>query len=295
MIGCLDCESLEELDSFLKTDVESILHENRIDFNRFLRKQGLVQLKIDIGKNANPKVQLIRQQLSRVFAVFFARAKNKAANAVEEETKKLGKKLTNKEKLAALAFIAIQWQELLDGVYLDLLAAAQLGIEEGLTQLGITDDVDKADLLQQAETYAKERSAEMIGLEYVGNNLLENPVANFVISETTKDDLIDVVDRAVEEELTLEQLQTMIRTAATFSDLRATLIANNEVALAQVNLHLKTWRKFGVKNVNVELSSLHSVVDECDEIVAGGPYAISNVPIIPAHPNCMCTIVGVEE
>ena len=283
MNGCAECSVSDELAEKKKADTK-------------LYKKAIQPLRIDIGKTtANPKTQLIRQQLSRVFAVFFAKSKDLAAVAAGKEARKL-QKITKEEeqKIALAAYAAIKWGELVDGVYLDLLAAAQAGIEEGINQLGSVPVDDKESLLTEAEVYAKERAAEMIGKQYIDNKLLDDPNARWVIAETTKDDLADIVTQATEKELSIEELEKMIRLAGTFSDARAQMIAQNETALAQTKLHLNTWKTFGIQLVNVVLSDRHAVVDECDLLVAKNPWPIANAPVIPNHVNCECCLIGLE-
>lgn len=242
----------------------------------------------------DPKLQLIQQQLSRVFAIFFAGAKHDAAKAAVKKVKQLTKaEVSTDEEIALAAFLAIEWAKLYDAVKIDLFGAVQAGIDNALTQESYAIGTRK-EMLKYADAYASARAAEMIGKKVVNDKLVDNSNAVFVISKTTEDDLNDIVDRAMKSDLTMEQLEQRIVSAGTFSDMRAKLIAKNEVALAQVKGALVVWKHIGVKQVNVVLSNRHVVPDQCDKHSAGSPYDIDKVPMIPSHPNCECSLEVVE-
>lgn len=62
----------------------------------------------------------------------------------------------------------------------------------------------------------------------------------------------------------------------------------SQVAFAQD----KDW----VSGVNITLSPIHSDVDECDDLAAGGPYDADEAgQLIPAHPHCMCYITPIID
>jgi hypothetical protein len=280
-----------------------LLSEDSDDPNYFTKFTDNIHiLQINSGE-PSPKFQLIRQQLARVLAVFFAKAKRKAANAALNKTRefvKFGKteQLTEEQKkeIILAAYLAIQWNELVAGVMTDLLAAAQSGGADGLMQFDDTSEQSLTEVNAMATEYARKRAAEMIGKRYEGDDLVTDREAKFVIADTTSDDLHDIIEQALENEESLTQLQDRILTAGTFSDLRSQFIAKTEVQMAQVYGHLGAWKNTGkVVAVNVVLSDLHDVYDQCDEIVAGNPYSIDSVPSIPSHPNCRCLLQVVEQ
>jgi hypothetical protein len=259
-----------------------------------------IQEKIIQIANPNPKFQLIRQQMARVLAVFFSKAKKKAAHAAIHKTAEFGKfvkktSLTEEQKKEIIfaAYAAISWQQLVDGMEVDLFAAAQTGAAEGLVQTMNPLELDLQSMNQEAKDYATKRSAEMIGMRYEDDKLVADPKAKFDISATTKDDLTDIIEESFSKDETLAELTDRILTAATFSDLRAQFIAKQEVGMAQVYGHTAAWKSSKqVQFVNVVLSDAHVVVDFCDQLVAGNPYPIDNVPLIPAHPSCQCLIIA---
>ena len=287
MNGCNDCSLINLL-------------AEQSDFESYFAKSDIVPLEIRI-KDPNPRFQLIRQQLARVFAMFFAKAKKKAVAAALTKTRefvKFGKteQLTEKQKEAIIlaAYTAIRWNELIDGVTTDLLAAAQSGAAEGLIQVQDSSEETVAKVNDFSQEYARNRAAEMIGKKYEEDTLVENPTAKFVIANTTKDDLRDVIEQSFEKQETLTELQERILNAATFSDLRSQLIATNEVALAQVAGNLVAWKN-QVSKVAIRLSDDHTVYDQCDLLVENGPYDINHVPLIPSHPHCHCVLYAINE
>lgn len=46
-----------------------------------------------------------------------------------------------------------------------------------------------------------------------------------------------------------------------------------------------------VVGAEVRLSPAHKCCDQCDDIAAGGPYTLENVPVPPFHSHCMCSII----
>lgn len=69
------------------------------------------------------------------------------------------------------------------------------------------------------------------------------------------------------------------------------------VARTEMNrAYMKSAVKFAtdkpwVSTVNIDLSRVHTVADECDTLAAGGPYTPQKAEeLIPAHPHCGCSI-----
>src|SRR5271167_2853368 len=141
--GCFDCQTaqnyhdhttkLEKFNACCESEVPYILGR--------VRKSEIYPLVIDLG-NPSPKTQLVRQQMARVLAVFFAGAKSKAAKAAGKEAKERGfLKVTDDEKaIALIAYLAIEWDDLVNGMVTDLMAAYQIGVADAMMQLGITDE-----------------------------------------------------------------------------------------------------------------------------------------------------------
>lgn len=250
--------------------------------------------------NPNPKFQLIRQQLARVLAVFFAKNKIKAANAAVKIARSFTKTdipSDKKKEIALAAYLAISWDDLIDNIEVDLKAAAQAGAIEGLMQLNAKENGLFSSADNISSVYAKNRAVEIIGKKYDDSKIVDNPDAKFVIAKTTKDDLEDIVEKATKDEVSIEELENRILAAGTFSDLRSQLISKTETAMAQVKGHTSVWAEYPqtLSKVAIKLSDDHDVYDICDELSENGPYEISNMPLIPAHPNCACSVIGIVK
>ena len=291
MSGCSACEAFQYIKTFDSEQFE------KLPFRSLTIRKGAITapLEIQIG-NQSPKIQLIRQQLARALAVFFAKEKNKAAKAAAEKYKEIEKANSSERDIviAYAAYNAIQWNLLINAVKTDLLAAAQAGAEEGLSQLGESSEELKQSINATLEEYAEDRAAEMVGKKYIGQELVDDPAAKFVISESTRDDLEDLVSISLDKNESVEQMVERIISASTFNDIRSQLISKNETAMAQVKGHLAAWYLSNkVKRVGIKLSDAHTEIDECDDLAAK-TYLISECPVIPAHPNCMCTVIATE-
>ena len=287
MNGCEDCQCAEDY-----KDHSTKLEKN---FSKGVVTIGTHPLVIE-PQNPSPKAQLITQQMARMLAVFFSGAAKSAAVAAGKKAKEFTKiETTDEEKIALAAYLAIQWDEIVDSMTTSLMAAYLVGAEEALQQLGmVSQDINDA-ASKAAVEYANNRAAEMIGKKYVDEKLVESPSAKYVIANTTKDDLLDVVTQASQDDLSITEMMERIKMAGTFSDLRSQFIAKNERAVAQSVGHISMWKASGrIKLVNVVLSDAHNVYDLCDEHSSNGPYTLENCPIIPAHPYCACKVQVIE-
>lgn len=151
-----------------------------------------------------------------------------------------------------------------------------------------------------AMDYAKERSAELVGMKYVDGELVTNPNAKWAITDSTRNMLRDIVTEAFSKDTPLNEIVQDIKDAGVFSDDRAKMIAQTEIKFAQVGGNYASWKKSGlVKKVRSLLSANHIGPDECDENAEAGPIAFgTNFPSgqahSPFHPRCQCSVQAVE-
>lgn len=47
-----------------------------------------------------------------------------------------------------------------------------------------------------------------------------------------------------------------------------------------------------VETIDWVLSPSHPKIDICDDLAVGSPYPLDNVPSYPAHPHCLCVLIG---
>ncbi len=180
------------------------------------------------------------------------------------------------------------------------MAAGDAGIRRANTQLQVVDHAAIVKSQELARAYAHDRAAEMVGMKWVNGDLVQNPNAQWVISDTTRDEIRGLVEDAFADETKLSDLVDQIKESGAFSEARAELIATTEVANAQSKANYNVWGQTGVvETVRWMVSSLHVCCDECDDNEAAGvqPFGHgfpSGDDSPPAHPNCRCYLMAVK-
>lgn len=157
----------------------------------------------------------------------------------------------------------------------------------------IVDHVD-----ERAVDYAHERGAEMVGKKWVDGELVDNPASEWSIGETTRDNLRDLVEGAVEDGDSTQELMESIMAMGDFGEARAEMIARTELAFAHVAGNLEGWRTSGVVEKKQWIVGA-GCCDECaeldKEIVDLDEEFSSGDDGPPAHPNCRCDVVAFVE
>lgn len=158
----------------------------------------------------------------------------------------------------------------------------------------LTDQVNEA-----AVAWAKDRAAEMVGMKYLEDgSLVENPAAEWAITESTRELLRADVKAAIEEGLSTDELAARLAESYAFSDDRAEMIARTEIANADIEGSLIAYRESGVVDGKEWLlSSEHNEPDECDDAADMSPVPLDDdwggIGDPPVHPNCECDIIPV--
>jgi hypothetical protein len=130
-------------------------------------------------------------------------------------------------------------------------------------------------------------------MKWVDGELVENPDAQWAISDTTRDKLNNLVSGAFKKSTPLPDLVSDIQDADIFSASRAEMIARTEVSMAQNQGNLLGWKTSGlVKKIDWVLSSDHDDNSDCNcsDNAENGPYGLDDVPDFPDHPNCICNL-----
>src|SRR5208282_1016157 len=192
---------------------EGITPEEKALQDKRLRKEilrvGILPLEINPARHG--KLQLVGSQLMRAVYLFLVSAGQQAAKAAFQKAKEFNKITGDPDEISNAAFSAIDWKTLANNVNPDLLAAVEVGMSDGIAQLELKQDSDYVQKF--SSEYAQTRSAEMIGKRLVDGKLVDNPDARYAISETTRDDLRDVIANAIETNLPLEELESSIKMA----------------------------------------------------------------------------------
>lgn len=182
--------------------------------------------------------------------------------------------------------------------------AALSGVATAVLQLGV-DDVDLiSSINQQASDWARSRAAELVGMAYdEEGNLVPNPDAKWAISETTRQDIRDIIADAFEgnvnREDIVENIKQAIEDSRVFSDARAEMIAQTEIGRAQMGSGLDVWRKSGVvKKLLWECTGDDPcpicLINDGEEVDFGQPFPNGMMSTLDSHPNCSCLVRAVS-
>ena len=153
--------------------------------------------------------------------------------------------------------------------------------------------------------YASERAAELVGMKWVNGQLVQNPAAEWAISESTRTYLRQTVTKALKDGMTKEQLRDAIMNGTEFSEYRASMVAKTELSLSNAWANFYAVKAIGGKiKKRWILSADHGPedYDECDENAAAGDIDIdeafpSGDMTEPAHPHDECDVayIVIEE
>lgn len=172
------------------------------------------------------------------------------------------------------------------------------GGAQALIQIGIKDTDITEQVNARALEFAKNRAAELVGKKWSGGKLIDNPNAEYAITDGTRELLRSTVYQAIDERWSIDELATAIAEGNAFSEDRADLIARTEVARADVAGNMTGYRESGVVEKKVWLlSNDHDIDDECNDSADQGAIDLDedfvggDAP--PAHPGCLCDIAPV--
>jgi len=156
-------------------------------------------------------------------------------------------------------------------------SARQAAVDNGLT-------IDWTFIDPEAKRYAAERGAEMVGMKWVNGRLVENPNAAFVIDDTIRDGVRDMLAEALEEGWSFQEFSDHLEEAGLFGEARSTLIARTEMAIAMNVGRVSSYRMAGYEWVVVS-DAAECGGDECD--VDGEVWTLEEAEEEPlGHPNC---------
>lgn len=245
----------------------------------------------------------IHGEVAKIFAGQRERAKNKAKELMKARESELHKDASDHKKIAAEIYLTVAstWHELPAIAERALEQAALSGVTKGIVDLDITLGATIAAANQTARKYAEKRAAEMVGMNRnAEGDLVPNPNAKYPISETTRDEIRDIVKRGFEAETPIDEIVKSIEDAGAFSNERAKLIADTEVSTAQAKGNYAAWEESGlVLKKSWLLSADHDDDDLCDDNAEASPIDFDKVfpsgDLAPLqHPRCMCVLLAAE-
>lgn len=170
---------------------------------------------------------------------------------------------------------------------------------KSLVQLNIVEQAIVNVVNEAASEYAKHRAAEMVGKKWVDGKLVDNPNAEWVITDTTRDAIRKLMQDVIDGKMNMTDLRQAIVNAATFSKERAEMISRTELMSANAEGALKSF--FEAEKAGLKVKKLWNSDNEACPICvlntkAGALEIRSEFPsghiAPPAHPNCECVLVS---
>jgi hypothetical protein len=213
---------------------------------------------------------------------------------LEKQGRQLSKQLTKADKIDLS-----DWDTLVLVFKPQLEAVAKRAALQALAQLDITDSVSVDSVSEQALAFAEDRAAELVGKKFVDGKLVDNPDAEWAITDSTRDMLRDTIKSGVEDGLSTDLLAEKIQESYAFSAERAGMIARTELAYAHTQGNLQAWGESGVvEGKQSLLSSEHTGEDECNDAAEDGVIPLDDAFSTgddgpPYHTNCECALLAV--
>lgn len=170
----------------------------------------------------------------------------------------------------------------------------QNAVVSGLVQADVSDPAMLAKVDVIARDWAQNRAAEMVGMiRDDAGVLVANPDAKWAITDTTRETLKRIITEAFSDpSVTMEDITQAIDDSGIFSAERAAMIAQTEVATAQMQGTISIWQDSGMVDTVDVMLSIENPCDECKEIADAGPYRLDEIgPEFPFHPFCNCSLV----
>lgn len=229
--------------------------------------------------------------------MLFKTTRKKAAAALSAKYAELTKADEADEILNELDLDS--WVEIVSAAEAQMEVAGKAGVSRamGSINFGETEHPKDWQLAQEdAISYATDRAAELVGKKWVRGRLVDNPSAEWTISESTRDALRELVVSALRDGLTARDLSDRILESYTFSEARANAIARTEIIAAQAAGSMAAYRRSGqVQQKRWVLGSEHDIECDCDTNSEEGWIDLddefpSGDDAPPAHPNCVCDV-----
>lgn len=194
---------------------------------------------------------------------------------------------------------------IVDAVEGPLFELAVDGAKKALAGVGVTVEGDLVNQVNAAAVeFARNRSAELVGKRWVNGVLMDNPNAAYRISDTTRELLRGIISKGLEDNVGTPAIAENIQNSFAFSEKRADLIAQTEVANANEQSKLTGWRDARAAGLKIKKAWKTSGDDEvCPVCIANEAQGAidldedfqSGDDASPAHPRCECVTVPEVE
>ena len=258
---------------------------------------------INIGnENATATAAAAQGQIEEALKLAFASMRESLGDAAAEYLSSLDEVKPGDAEQVIDKFDEILqplWETLPAKIEQALIDVTSEGAVNALFDLAVTDRSFFTSVNRLALSWARNRSAEMVGMRWSGGQLVENTKAEWAISETTRDSIQNLVADIFKPDedgrrAGIPQLTDRIRNATDFSDARAETVARTEVKNAAIQGQWDAWKASGlIKEVDFIYAELSTVCELCIDLSEGSPYLLEECPhpVRDTHPNCNCSLV----
>lgn len=193
-----------------------------------------------------------------------------------------------------------EWDGLSDVVEPIIRRAAEDGAVAALLQVMPDPAVGMVtNIRSRAVKWAHDRAAEMVGMKWVGGELIQNPAAEWQITEGTREMIRAQVVEAMQNGDSVQELAGRLKESHAFSNTRARTIARTETAMADSMGNLIGWEETGLVAGKRWITAEDDKVSEiCNTngkmgVIGLHEHFAHDGMTPPAHPNCRCTVVPV--
>jgi hypothetical protein len=242
-------------------------------------------------KRAAPMAKNVARFLSKQGKKIAAQAAEAYSHVTKDDSDEINRIMSE---------LDLEWAALVSSVESSLQETASESAAATLAEVGVIDDGIFGKVNTAALEFAQERAAELVGMKYVDGELVANPNPGYAITETTRQELRNIIAKAFEDGMSPAQLETAIEESFQFSKQRAEMIARTELAAAHVGGALEAGKGSGVvTGKRILLGSEHEGPDECDLAAELGIVGLEDGFLgddgPPLHPNCVCGLELIYE
>ena len=193
------------------------------------------------------------------------------------------------------------WEELHGILTGGISTVATDGVKQGLLQLKIDEasmDAMLSQVNEKAVEFARQRAAELVGKQIRNGQVVDNPNADYSVTEATRAMIRADITQAMEEGWSNDALAEVLQDNYAFSELRAESIARTETAIADVEGNVMAYEDTGLVGGKEWLTApgccpacaeLDGKIVPLDGYFVPGSYR-KNVPL---HPGCRCDLLPV--
>lgn len=241
----------------------------------------------EVGRYVDARQGSLARKLGRILRRHAERVRAKVAKAYEHVAPKEAEKLHKaagderwRERLVEDLGSEDLGRDLEGELATAMRAAFRRAAAKGATQVGLDAGEITKQLDAKAKAYAAKRGAEL--------------VKDF--AKTTEEALRTLIERAVEDGMSTDELADAVEGLGAFGEGRANMIARTELATAHVQGNVEGWRESGeVVGKKSVLGDNHDVEDQCDRCAEAGTVGFDedffeDYGFPPYHPNCVCDV-----